>query len=530
MTSSTPSTASPRAEPAPAIGRDHPTANSQPDWPSPLFLLALLALFSIAWLWHLSAVALVPPLDNVEQLVWAQTLQWGYHKHPPLPTWILAAFAAATGLQTWATYLLGAATTLGAVLLFAAVLREVHGPRFAALGVLAGLCITFYNGRLYYYNHNTVLMLWVAASAWLWLRVLASGGRLAWWLALGAVGALGLLSKYQYAVTLLALGGLYGAHGLWRDAAHRRGLLAAVAVGSALMAPHLLWLLHAPTSPIHYAMRTSLNVGIPWAERLPFTLNWLADWLLNRCLPAWAMLAGAAWLLRRRAALPTAPAASPTADAAPLPVATRAGRHLLVAFGLVPLLFMTAIGLGWGVALQKQWGTAFALWTVPWVMQAVGLAEARLALLRWRPVLGQWLVLQALLMLQSHQTSAYGRFPTTPPHWRQFPAAAIAAEVGPKARAELGGPITIVSGITHLAGAVAMHLPEHPKVLIDGQLAISPWLTEAELAQGRVLELFAPGQGPPEAHTTLGGWRWRTRPGVAHAFPAAQGAGARNTQ
>ena len=53
-------------------------------------LTILMVLFGLAWIGHLSSVALTAPMDNVEQWVWSQSLQWGYHKHPPLPTWLLA--------------------------------------------------------------------------------------------------------------------------------------------------------------------------------------------------------------------------------------------------------------------------------------------------------------------------------------------------------------------------------------------------------------------------------------------------------
>ena len=32
-----------------------------------------------------------PPLDVSEMHGWAQTFQWGFYKHPPMPTWIIAA-------------------------------------------------------------------------------------------------------------------------------------------------------------------------------------------------------------------------------------------------------------------------------------------------------------------------------------------------------------------------------------------------------------------------------------------------------
>ena len=156
----------------------------------------LFLLFAAVWLWHLDSVALSPPADNIEQLTWMRSLEWGYYKHPPVPTWMMWAFAKLAGWSAWSSYLLGALCTLVSVALYGLLLRDIQGPRFALVGVLAALGITFYNGRLNYFNHNVALMLWVSASAWLWWRLLTVP-RLRWWLALGAVAGLGMLSKYQ---------------------------------------------------------------------------------------------------------------------------------------------------------------------------------------------------------------------------------------------------------------------------------------------------------------------------------------------
>ena len=56
------------------------------------------------------------------------------------------------------------------------------------------LCITYYNGRLRYYNHNVVLMLAVVASAWCCWQAFDTK-RLHWWLALGIAMGLGALAK-----------------------------------------------------------------------------------------------------------------------------------------------------------------------------------------------------------------------------------------------------------------------------------------------------------------------------------------------
>lgn len=118
----------------------------------------LLGIFGAGWLFFLAWCALTPPFDNIEQLLWMRSLEWGYFKHPPLPTWILAAASSVVPPGPPLTYLLGACCILGAHAVFWHVLRDVHGPRVATAMLLASLCITFYNQRIHFYNHNVVMM------------------------------------------------------------------------------------------------------------------------------------------------------------------------------------------------------------------------------------------------------------------------------------------------------------------------------------------------------------------------------------
>ena len=53
----------------------------------------LMAVYGLVWVLLYALTTLSPPVDNVEQLVWLRSMEWGYFKHPPLPTWILGAVA-----------------------------------------------------------------------------------------------------------------------------------------------------------------------------------------------------------------------------------------------------------------------------------------------------------------------------------------------------------------------------------------------------------------------------------------------------
>jgi 4-amino-4-deoxy-L-arabinose transferase-like glycosyltransferase len=473
------------------------------EWPLWAWLLPI----ALIWFGLLQSVALTPPADNLEQLTWQHSLQWGYYKHPPLPTW-LAWGAVQSGLHPdFAVALLGATLTLISFWIYAAVVREVLGPRSAWLALLAALCVTFYNGRINYFNHNTVLTLWVSVSAWLCWQIRVRP-RLRWWVALGLASALGMLSKYQYAVTLFSILLLVWRWGLWKDARHRRGMAWGLLAGLVVMLPHLAWLHGNPHTPMDYAMATSVGVDLSGPQRLRWVSLWAADWLLNRSLPALLVLL-MAWVAVKtssRAALaPGARAPDPT----PAPQNATALLHI---WGWAPIAFMATLGLAWGAELQLQWGTAFALWTIPALMLALGLNEAALhrgmARFLVRACLACFTLIQSLLLAESYVTSAAGPAPSHPMHWRQFPSAAMAHDILEAARAELGGPIDLISGPMAPSAALALRMPERPLVLIDGDPSISPWVHAEQLCHARILQLYDPGNGPEDAHRTLQGWEW----------------------
>ena len=150
--------------------------------------------FAAPWLWLLERSTLAPPTDNIEQLTWVRSLEWGYYKHPPLPTWLLWPFVQALGWSAWTTYVLGALCTLGGFFIYWRMLRGMRGGAYALVALLAGLCVTFYNGRLHFYNHEIPLITFVAGAAAACWRAWQTR-KIVWWVALGLCLGLGALSS-----------------------------------------------------------------------------------------------------------------------------------------------------------------------------------------------------------------------------------------------------------------------------------------------------------------------------------------------
>lgn len=465
----------------------------------------LLLVFAACWLTHLMSVALTAPMDNIEQLVWSRSLEWGYHKHPPLPTWLLSVPLHWSGPSAMVTAVMGAVCTLAALLIFTRVVQLVWGQRVGWLALLAGLCITFYNGRLNYYNHNVTLMLCVSLSALCWWQILQTG-RMRWWIGLGLSAGLGMLSKYQYALVIIPSLFLIWHSRIWRDPQQRRGLILALLTASLVFLPHLLWLLQqdAIDSPIRYALQTSLPLNpdnpSPKQQRLRSGV-WLLDLLFNRCLPALVFLVAIKLLSRRQVSDQT------------VAVLARSSRRdtFLLAWGVLPVLCITFLGLSLGMDLQMQWGTAFAIWCIPPFIWVLGLHRTNLPSARTVWALCLFTAIQAGLMYESHQGSAKGCCGNLS-RWRMFDSQTLARELDDSARNTVGGHFSIISGPSTVAGAIALHLPEYPKVLINHNPKISPWVKERELLESGVVEIWPPDRGPDALTRLPSGWGWRLRP------------------
>jgi 4-amino-4-deoxy-L-arabinose transferase-like glycosyltransferase len=443
-----------------------------------------LGLFAALWLSELALSSLTPPMDNVEQLTWVRSLEWGYYKHPPLPTWLLWPVVQALGLNPASSYLMGAGVTLAALGLFTLLLVQARGQAYASIALLAALCITYYNGRLHFYNHNTLLMLFVAASAlacWQALRQRSLG----WWCVLGLMLGLGGLSKYQIAVSALSVAVVWLQQRGWRDSIHRTGAMLAALTAMLVLLPHLVWLVRHDFGPIHYAMNSSLGVGMSWSERLGSVLNWLADQLLNRMLPAWLLLGFAIGSWQRRSSIAPARSAALEPIGAPADLA----RTLLLSFGLVPLVFMAAVGLVFGSELQLQWGTAFLPFAVPAVMELLAM-QKKVPRLHVRRAAVAFAGIQILLLGLNWSTSAKGPQQWQRAHWCHFPSAQLAQILADPVRQALEGqPVRIIDGPATLAGTLALQWPERPVVLIDGDASISPWVSASALRHCPILQV-----------------------------------------
>ncbi len=449
-------------------------------------LALLVAIFSVVWTATLVLTSASPPGDNIEQLLWVQALQWGYYKHPPLPTWLIWIPVGMFGRDITATYVAAALTNLASFAIFWQLMRRLRGPHFAFIAVLAALCISYYNVRFTTYNHNTVLMLVSTASAALSWQA-CTNGRLRWWIGLGLMLGLGLLTKYQIAVTIASFVAFWVYQGGWKRVEMRQGLMLTSLIALLMFVPHLQWLRDHDFGPVGYAIESSLGADLTGWARLLDVLNWLADQMLNRALAAWLLLIVVAAAYRRA----RRPASAPLSARVTIPPKRDrdSARAFLLCWGLTPLVFMPLVGLLAGSHLHLPWGTAFLLFAVPMVMELSG------SRIRWNAIpldhaTRAFLAVQAASLMLNVVTSDLGPRSLRTPHWSNFDGASMARQLEPALRKALAGTAVVaIDGPEDIAGALSLQLPERPLVVVDGRLDRSPGVSPSMLTRGPTLHV-----------------------------------------
>lgn len=448
----------------------------------------MLALGAMVLLWTLPMAILHPtlPWDNVEELFWGGSFEWGYAKHPPLPSWLMGVLIRVAGRQPWLTYAAGVGCGVGALYILWRWSLELVHPARAALALVLGSLVAYHVQRAVIYNHNTVQLLPLAGYWWMLWRVLhAPSPRHRDWIWLGVFAALSMLTKYSALVQFAVGAAFIVRQRSWRDAHVRRGLLLAAGVALLLLAPHLWWALEHPDRSIAYARHSVRPTGA--AGHIGSQLLHVLGVQLARLSPM-LLLAGWAWYKRPRGAL-----RHPSALA---PAPSEFDRRFLAWATLGPLCLLLPLAAILQMPLSASWlGTFFlpaALWAV---VSLPGLDAEHWGRRRWRGVLATVVFLHVACALGVGWVDGV---------WSQrlgyitranLPSRRVADALGVIWRDRVGDrPLKVLVGDTWFAGAVALRMDPSVQLLIDGDERNSPWLAHGALERdgGMVLILDTP--------------------------------------
>src|SRR5580698_8465091 len=163
-----------------------------------LILAQLIIWTVIPWLFAVSL-----PLDVVSDgLGWGHEWQWGYFKHPPLPSWTVEAFFDVLG--DWGPFLLSQIAVSITYVFVYLIGREMMTSRNALIATLLLVGVYYFSIPTPEWNHNVAQMpvwAWATYSYLLAIRT----GRWRWWAMLGLACGVAVLTKYASAVLFLAM-------------------------------------------------------------------------------------------------------------------------------------------------------------------------------------------------------------------------------------------------------------------------------------------------------------------------------------
>jgi len=407
-----------------------------------------------------------PPWDNIEQLVWSQSLQWGYYKHPPAPTWWTFFWVQLLGPKVWVTFFAAQLSVAGMLWCLWRMALVVTTPLRAFVALVLTALVAYHGLRGIMANHNTLQLLPVALLLWSVLWAVRHQDRWRWlrWAAVGAAAALALLSKYSTLIWLAVIGAwlLQDARMRARRAWLPVGLAALVALAG--VAPHIAWLARSDFAPLHYAEH-SVEHGIGGHASRWVDLGFFVTAQLARVAPAVIALA----LLRR--GLRRAPPAAPPVHGAE--------RRFALFMGLGPLLLTAGLGVA-GVHLAASWATTFYVFfgvlLLRWVPEADSVRLLRVTLIVG--VAAELLLAGGLALGRGVLVDALGRTARS-----NFPAPALAQQIERDWNRYGHTPLRVVAGETWLAGNLSIHLPSRPRVFIDAEPSHAPWIRPDELAR-----------------------------------------------
>lgn len=457
-----------------------------------LFLIAMVVLWSVLMMISHRA----PDLDGMEELVWASSLELGYTKHPPFPSWIMYALTQVFGRPIGLTFFTAQVFSALGLWFVWLLAREITTPKKAFIVILLVSTTAYFSLRGTIYNHNTTQLWSIAAATWLFYRALRYQ-KTSSWLWLGAVSAIAMQTKYSALIQFAAFFVFMVRNGSLRKASTWKGILCACISFLVVIGPHVYWLWLHDFQPLLYADK-SLETATR-LEALGHVWAFLVD-QLARMAPM--LLVWFAWIYwnRRSPVITPRSATYQSNDTDQHPYGENFGdfnRSFVLWVGLTPLLSTVLISLLLGTSLVASWASTFFILYGFYIM--------------WRLYGPEQINLKriAILVLFMHLLLAVGyALARGPLAWysgrdtrSMFPGPEISAAMTAIWHEHTPTiPLQLVVADTWLGGNIAVHAGKQAQVLINADFKESPWLNpETALDCGALVVYSRQLKGDPPA-------------------------------
>ena len=415
----------------------------------------------LLWLILTTFTHRAPHWDNMEEIVWAQSFQWGYYKHPPFSTWVYTFWTSLLGQHFWVTYF-SSLFNIGLMLLIMwRIALMVMNPARALMAVVLSAIIFYHSVHGIISDQNTLQLMPIALMAWLLLLSVRVGGWWRWAL-MGLAAAICVLTKYSAVVWFAVMG-------LWliqdkRMRDWRVWCLVLLSVLTCVLAlwPHIDWLIRENYPTFQYAEYQAGGRGVSenWRK-----LGGFLSAQAGRIVPLLLAVGIVRYHLRKEPVV---------AQVAVFDEPTRAEWRFVDILALGPMVLAILLGMA-GVNLNANWAVTFFILTGVWAVkflpkvQTTRLLKTVLAVgiaLDIAMAVGEALSGGVVVDLMKRQSRA------------NFPAAQY-AELLDKAWAEHMGadtPVALVVADEWFGGTYLVKSKYKPLVFLDGYYSETPWI------------------------------------------------------
>jgi hypothetical protein len=403
------------------------------------------------------------PLDVVrEGLAWGHEWQWGYHKHPPLPSWMVEiSFLLLGDVGPFLLSQLAIVTTFIFIFLLG---REIFSEKEALIAVILLVGIYYFSLPTAEFNHNIAQMPVWAAMIYFFYRALNSD-QLRWWCLLGVSAGVGLLSKYTVLVLVCVMFFYVLFTPANRKIFGRLGPYLSVFVALLIVAPHLYWLVNNDYLPLRYLSNRSGQIETIWMRPLK-SIDFLLAQVAAHIPIILLLLAGG--MVKQIWCMPLEHKIS----------IAKSDRNYLIVLGLAPVLLVSVIPLMGGSGLRSMWGAP--MWSLSGLLLVMLLGTPSNSVKTNR---FYWAALSLLIFfpiaygLNSALSGAYSKKPKR----TAWPDREIAARMVNNWDSVTGCSLKIVTSDGWLGGLIAMRAENRPSVFLEGDFSIAPWITSERL-------------------------------------------------
>lgn len=438
-------------------------------------MLCFLAFMVVLWTLLCAVSHRSPDADGMEQLVWAASLELGYYKHPPFPTWIMYLLTQIVGRPYWLSFFAGMLSSALGLWFVWLLGKEMTTARNAFIATALVSTTIYFSSRGTIYNHNTAQFWSITASTWLLYRALRYR-KMSSWLWLGVVSALAVMTKYSIVIQWTGFFLFMLRQRSFESSATWKGLGLAAVSFIVVASPHIFWLFDNQFLPLQYA-DNSMAVASR-QECLLLIVNFVLDQLarLSPMLAVW--LAWLWWTRKPADCRPSAGAGMPTTQTRDKPIRYYQqfnvwDRSFILWVGLTPVIATMLVSALLGTRLMASWATTFFVLYGYFVLWALH-GPARL-------VFRRIIVLAVSVHVLMAAGYALGRGPLA---WYAghdsrslFPIAEVATQMQKVWSEHVPGrPLRMVAANTWLGGSVAIHADHDVQVFVNGSHLESPWL------------------------------------------------------